>query len=359
MLVIAVLAGVVIAALVRMLLLMVGPTPHRVGLADPGHTFDQARVGDCLTWPPDSPDHVSIVGCTDPHRFEVAGAIGAIDAAHGTPIARTSHDQCRATVEDYLGSHYDPNGRFSVGVLSGPPAPRRVLCGLQLPGPDYAQLDFTGRVAELDQSKVWPTGTCLGIAEGSHQSTGIPVDCSQPHAMEVTGTVDLADKFSDAPPPDAQQGPLISDACTKITDAYLAPINLPTTTLTLTASTIPAQSWAAGSRKEACTIGAPRDKGSWATLAGSAKGTMSINGQSPPPRSAAAASPSATSAPSLTSSHTATQILPPAPHLSPGPSGATPPDPNAPPDAGSPDNPPSGPAPGPPTDSEPPAAPAP
>ena len=40
---------------------------------------------------------------------------------------------------------------------------RRLLCGLQLQGPNNQQLVFKGKVADVDQSKVWPAGTCLGI----------------------------------------------------------------------------------------------------------------------------------------------------------------------------------------------------
>ena len=99
---------------------------------------------------------------------------------------------------------YDPNGRFSVSLLwSGDKAwrqsgERRMLCGLQLPGPNNQQLAFQGKVADVDQSKVWPAGTCLGIDPATNQPTDIPVDCAAPHAMEVTGAVNLAEKFPGA-----------------------------------------------------------------------------------------------------------------------------------------------------------------
>ncbi len=100
---------------------------------------------------------------------------------------------------------------------------RRMLCGLQLPGADNQQIAFKGKVADLDQSKVWPAGTCLGIDPSTNQPTDAPVDCGAPHAMEVTGAVNLAEKFPGALPPDADQDAFIKDACTRMTDAYLAP----------------------------------------------------------------------------------------------------------------------------------------
>ena len=103
--------------------------------------------------------------------------------------------------------------------------------------------------------------------------------------MEVTGTVNLAEKFPDALPPEPEQDAFIKDACTRLTDAYLAPVQLRNTTLTLIYTTISLPSWSAGSRQVACSIGATLGNGGWATLVNSAKGPLLINGQ--PPGSAA------------------------------------------------------------------------
>jgi hypothetical protein len=101
--------------------------------------------------------------------------------------------------------------------------------------------------------------------------------------MEVTGAVNLAERFPDGLPPDAEQDAFIKDACTKMTDAYLAPIELRTTTLTLFYSTISPPRWAAGSRQVSCSIGATLGNGGWSTLVNSAKGELLINGQPPIP----------------------------------------------------------------------------
>jgi len=262
--------------------------------------FANAKAGSCLTWPDKNPDAASIVDCKDDHRFEVAESVDmrtypgteyGPDAAppSAARIQQISLEQCQPAVERYLGDKFDPNSRFTISMLwSGDKAwkqsgERRMLCGLQLPGADNQQLAFKGKVADLDQSKVWPAGTCLGIDPSTNQPTDAPVDCGAPHAMEVTGAVNLAEKFPGALPPDADQDAFIKDACTRMTDAYLAPIQLRTTTLTLIYSTISLPSWNAGSHQVSCSIGATLGNGGWATLINPAKGPLLINGMPPVP----------------------------------------------------------------------------
>ena len=263
-------------------------------------TFNHAKSGDCLNWPDRTPDSAEIVDCKDEHRFEVAESVDmrtfpgseyGPDAAPPSParIQQISQEQCSAAVKNYLGARFDPNSRFTVSMLwSGDKAwrqagERRMLCGLQLPGPNNQQLAFKGKVADVDQSKVWSAGTCLGIDPSTNQPTDIPVDCAAPHAMEVTGAVNLAEKFPQALPPEPDQDAFIKDACTRMTDAYLAPIQLRSTTLTLIYSTISLPSWSAGSHQVSCSIGATLGNGGWSTLLNSAKGPLMINGQPPVP----------------------------------------------------------------------------
>jgi hypothetical protein len=146
----------------------------------------------------------------------------------------------------------------------------------------------TSNVAELDPSKVWPAGTCLGIEPASGHPTGVPVDCSAPHAEEITGAANLAAAWPGPPPSQADQDAFIRNACTRATDAYLAPIALNTTGLTMIYNTVPLASWVAGSRQVSCGIGAPLggDRGS-ATLTGNAKGRLLIDGVAPVARPAA------------------------------------------------------------------------
>jgi predicted heme/steroid binding protein len=261
-------------------------------------TFDQAVSGTCLNWPEQVPDAAQVVDCKDEHRFEVAETIDmrafpgteyGPDAAPPSEarIKQISQEQCQAAARQYLGAKYDPNGRFSVSLVwSGDKAwrqanERRMLCGLQLAGPDNHQLAFAGKVADIDQSKIWPAGTCLGIDPATNQPTDIPVDCAKPHAMEVTGSVNLAEKFPGPVPPDGDQDQFVKDSCTQMTDAYLAPTALRKTTLTLIYSTISLPSWTAGSKQVSCSIGATLGNGGWSTLLNSAKGPLLINGQPP------------------------------------------------------------------------------
>ncbi|MBV9512874.1 MAG: septum formation family protein [Mycobacteriaceae bacterium] len=267
------------------------------GGSRPGQALDKARPGDCLNWPNKAPDQASIVDCKNDHRFEVASSVDmrtfpgseyGPNAAAPTAarIQQISQEQCQAAVERYLGAKYDPDSKFTIGMLwSGEKAwsqsgERRMLCGLQLPGAvnDQQQV-FKGRVADLDQSKIWQAGTCLGIDTTANQPTDIPVDCAGPHAMEVTGFVNVAEKFPGGPPAEADQDGYIKDACTRMTDAYLAPVQLRATTLTLTYNTISLPSWSAGSHEVACSVGATLGNGGWSTLVGSAKGPLLINGQ--------------------------------------------------------------------------------
>ncbi len=278
-----------------------GLTASTISLGPRGNeTFKHAAAGNCLNWPDRTPDEAQIVDCKDEHRFEVAESVdmrtfpGSEYGQDAAPpsiarIQQISQEQCSAAVKNYLGPRFDPNSRFTVSMLwSGDKAwrqsgERRMLCGLQLPGPNNQQVAFKGKVADVDQSKVWPAGTCLGIDPTTNQPTDIPTDCAAPHAMEVTGAVNLAEKFPAAAPAEPDQDSFIKDACTRMTDAYLAPIQLRSTTLTLIYSTISLPSWSAGSHQVSCSIGATLGNGGWSTLLNSAKGPLLINGQPPVP----------------------------------------------------------------------------
>lgn len=273
--------------------------PGAIALGPRGNdTFNHVKRGDCLNWPGRNPDAAQIVDCKDNHRFEVAQSVDmrtfpGSEYGPGAPppsverIKQISQEQCTPSVRNYLGSRYDPNGKFTIGLLwSGEKAwkqsgERRMLCGLQLLGPGDSQLESAGRAADVDQSKVWAPGTCLGIDAATNQPTDVPVDCAAPHAMEVTGAVNLAEKFPGALPPEGDQDNFIKDACTAMTDAYLAPVQLRSTTLALSYSTISLPSWSAGSHQVSCSIGATLGNGGWSTLVNSAKGPLMINGQPP------------------------------------------------------------------------------
>jgi predicted heme/steroid binding protein len=302
------LGGLLIAGLVTALPIA-GSGPGRLtGFIDPvpptgakgNDAFNHVSDGDCLMWPDRMPEAAAIVDCKDEHRFEVAESVDmrtfpgseyGPDAAppSAARIEQISREQCESAVRRYLGAKFDPNSKYIISMLwSGDKAwrqagERRMLCGLQLPGAGNQQVAIKGKVAESDQSKVWPDGTCLGIDPSTNQPTDIPVNCAAPHAMEVTGTVNLLGKFPGALPPEPEQDSFIKDACTRLTNAYLEPVQLRSTTLTLVYSTLSLPSWSAGSRDVACSIGATLGNGGWATLLNSAKGPLRINGQAPVP----------------------------------------------------------------------------
>jgi predicted heme/steroid binding protein len=296
------LGGLLIAGVLTAMPRGEGPiTPGAITLGLRGaETFGKAKGGDCLNWPERNPDGAEVVDCKGEHRFEVAESVDmrtfpgseyGPDAAPPSPsrIQQISQEQCQVAVRRYLGERFDPNSRFTVSMMwSGDKAwkqsgERRMLCGLQLPGANNSQLAFQGKVADVDQSKVWPAGTCLGIDPSTNQPTDIPVDCAGPHAMEVTGAVNVAEKFPNGLPPEPDQDAFVKDACTRMTDAFLAPIQLRSTTLTLVYSTISPPSWAAGSHQVSCSIGATLGNGGWSTLLNSARGPLQINGQPPVP----------------------------------------------------------------------------
>jgi len=296
------LGGLLIAGVLTAMPRGDGPiTPGAITLGLRGaETFSKSKSGDCLNWPERNPDAAEVVDCKGEHRFEVAESVDmrtfpgseyGPDAAPPSPsrIQQISQEQCQVAVRRYLGEHFDPNSRFTVSMMwAGDKAwrqsgERRMLCGVQLPGVNNSQLAFQGKVAEIDQSKVWPAGTCLGIDPATNQPTDIPVDCAGPHAMEVTGAVNVAEKFPAGLPPEPEQDAFIKDACTRMTDAYLAPIQLRSTTLTLIYSTISLPSWSAGSHQVSCSIGATLGNGGWSTLLNSARGPLQINGQPPVP----------------------------------------------------------------------------
>ena len=265
-----------------------------------------ATSGDCLTWPSGEPDRPAAVDCRGDHRFEVADAVeidtltdpsGADPAAH---LDRVFRDVCPAAVNRYLGSRFDPEGRFGVGLVWSPSGPQPqsgglLLCGLQLSHPG-ASSTFQGRVRDLDQSAIWPAGTCLGILDG--KGTDVPVDCASPHAMEITGAVSLADVFSGPPPAIAAQDGVVRDRCAATTEAYLPADSAAATSLTVRYTPISEASWAAGSRQVACRLGSAEPGDRWATLVGSARTGLLIDGQPaapapPPPTADVATAPDA------------------------------------------------------------------
>ncbi|BBX85722.1 septum formation family protein [Mycolicibacterium aubagnense] len=247
----ALLAAVLCAQLIAGLVAVAAVGPSAGSATDDDHTatvFRSAHAGNCLTWQPEPPQRPAFVQCSSPHLFEVVNSVEGDG----------DQESCAVSGRRYLGPHYDPNGRFAYGLLrsvgSGS-GPRLALCGLQLPGPNGQQLPFRGLVAEQDQSRVWPPGTCLGADMKGGQTGLVPVDCAEPHSVEAVGPIDLSAHFHDGPAPsDAAQEAVLRPACMTMATAYLAPKTLYANDLTLNYRPIGPSSWAAGSRQVLCAL---------------------------------------------------------------------------------------------------------
>ncbi len=275
-----------------------GDAPLKTGSAE-GPAFADAKAGTCLMWEDQANPEITQVDCAQPHLFEVVERVdlSKFPSSEFGPHAQVTDAQryamlrdsvCAPAADRYLGGKLDPSGRFTVGLIhpgekgwSG--GERTVLCGLQETGVDGTTFrPITGAVAGQDQSRVHAPGTCLGIKNGLPTD---PVDCATDHAVEVTGQVDLGQKFPDAWPSLEDQDTFLGDTCRKISEDYLGgPDALHNSTLTVYWNTQTLPSWLAGSRRVDCTVGFGKSEGSYAVLTGTAKGPLTIDGKPPEPQ---------------------------------------------------------------------------
>ncbi|MEV0947115.1 septum formation family protein [Rhodococcus sp. NPDC049939] len=265
-----------------------------------GVAFASATAGDCLDWTPStgSSDRTDVtkVDCSQEHRFEVTSGLdlSMYPGAEFGPgsrypgalrFASLRDEHCVPSVGNYLGAKFDPDGKFSVGLMfpseSGWGMGERTLrCGLQYSSADGTLQPFEGRVAEQDQSNIWDPGSCIGISQGVPTD---PVDCAQPHAFEVISVVDLATRFQGPMPSVEDQDEYLEDVCTQASNEYLDSAEaLRNKTLTLFWDNLQLDSWLAGSRQINCSIGKETADG-FSTVTGSAKGEILIDGVAPVP----------------------------------------------------------------------------
>lgn len=295
-------AGAIVAAVLSFML--AGNDHHSLSAHAPGApptgavagaAFGTAQPGDCLTWnKPDASD-LSKVDCGQKHLFEVAADIDlsaypGAEFGAGTKFpgvlrfAELKDQHCQPAVRRYMSGHFDPHGKFAVGLINpgqaGWAAGERTLrCGIQDSTSTGTLQPFTGSVIGQDQSRVLDSGLCVGINQNLPTD---PVDCATPHAFEVVSTVDLTPHFSDPPPADDAQDKAMSAICAKDSNAYLGGSDvLRNKTLTLFWDHIPPDSWLGGNRKLNCMIGKGGDQDGFAPITGSAKGDITINGRPP------------------------------------------------------------------------------
>ncbi|MFD3510405.1 septum formation family protein [Nocardia sp. NPDC058666] len=260
--------------------------------------FSKAAQGDCLTWSkPDRSDLVK-VNCGDKHLFEVAGVIDlsaypgrefATGTRHPDSLRMTElrDEHCVTAVQKYLGGRFDPRGKYMVNVMSPSPAgwgngDRTLRCGVQVGGTASSPAT-TGSIADpaTGQSKVHAVGTCLGINQNLPTD---PIDCAQPHSVEIVGTVDLGNHFTGGPPSEADQDKYVEAECNRLSSEYLgSPDAIRNKTLTMFFDVLEPTSWLAGSDQLDCWLGKGADREGFAPIVGSARGEILIDGQAPVP----------------------------------------------------------------------------
>jgi hypothetical protein len=264
----------------------------------------RAPAHSCLIWQrPDATD-AKVVNCAQPHLFEVTATVELQDfGAHAAFPDPASWQQlvaqhCTERTTQALANHFDPFGRFTVGAIKPSEAgwlrgDRTLRCGVQVAGRTGTLFPTTGSVLTQDQSDVHEPGTCLG---NDGKAVGDPVDCAQPHAVEVVGVVDLKKAFPAGYPDEAAQDRVLNAECTRLARDFAGgPTVVANKGLTLFWETLRAESWQAGSTRVDCRLGAfLPDRSGFAPVTGSVKGPVQIGKQ---PAAPAARNPGPAPAP--------------------------------------------------------------
>ena len=267
-----VMAGAFVGALAVLSMSMLFSWPVSVKssadtVADEAAAAFDSPSGTCLDWPNDAPQNMRRVPCAKPHTFEVTENvdIGKDYPASAPPPNAEGWQQvvtekCTAVGTKYLGGKLDPYGKYTVGALK-PNAEqwqngdRKLRCGLQRVTPSGKRLlPTTGSAADQDQSNVHDLGTCFALV--NKKEVGDPVDCSTEHSYEVVGSIDLSKTFPGAYPSEAKQLEKTVDLCPPVAAKYTGDKDLTALGLSLYSDTLKAESWAAGSRKVDCKVGA-------------------------------------------------------------------------------------------------------
>ncbi|WP_243866575.1 septum formation family protein [Actinophytocola oryzae] len=249
--------------------------------------------GTCLDWPNEAPQNMRRVPCKEPHTFEVTSNIEiASDYPSSAPPPNDAGwqqivtERCSEVGARYVGGTLDPYGKYTVGALK-PTADqwregdRKLRCGLQRVTPSGKRLlATTGTAAKQDQSNVHDPGTCFALV--NKQEVGDPVDCAKEHSYEVVGHVDLSQVFPGEYPSEDQQREKTVDLCPPVAAQYTGSKDLNALSLSLYSDTLKQESWAAGSRKVNCKVGALEPDGSLRPVRGSVKAQPAPKTSTPP-----------------------------------------------------------------------------
>ncbi|MBC3178180.1 septum formation family protein [Corynebacterium lujinxingii] len=250
-------------------------------------SFTTADAGSCLTWQVGQDGSISNfeqADCAGEHRFEVSlredlATYPTSEFGPEAPMpnqtrqAQLREELCGAATLRYLDGKYDPAGRYSIAPIL-PPADawengdRTMLCGLQETDRAGEPVLTSGKVADSDQARVFEAGQCVAI-DASNTLTA--VKCADPHQLEITSQVNLAEHFADRSPSVADQDKYLQDVCTQAAQDYLGgEEQLYRIALRPFWTTQSPASWEGGSRSVNCALMFSRPEGNFANLTGSA-----------------------------------------------------------------------------------------
>lgn len=227
-----------------------------------------AQAGSCLTWDGDEARDIREVPCDEPHLFEVTEVLDVAEDYPGTAAAPEldewqdiAEERCTQPAEAYLNEGLDPEGKFQVSAIfpneiDWQAGQRDLHCGLWHPAPGGELQELTGSVAGEDQSDVWDAGTCLAL---DGKAAGDPIDCAEPHAYEMIGTIDLSEEFESSYPTEDEQMEHLDTECTELADEYSGGMDLEEHDLIVAWDVREEDSWEAGSHRVNCKVGAMLD----------------------------------------------------------------------------------------------------
>jgi hypothetical protein len=267
-------------------------------LATPGpptsaHPILRSRdyvVGDCVTWdqvlnPLGEWEATSVVPCSRPHLFEVAGHVD-LSAGGDYPTDDGWRDmahtgECLRLDEKLLTHPFDSHGRFILTVIrptagSWSMGRRKVWCGISArketdhddEDQPWKLVPLTGSARGQDQTRLNPVGTCLP-RDPSTGKTRPPVPCGDPHSYEITGVVDIADRTAERPATTEEWARAVSTDCRRLAQSYLG--RAPDNRFRSVWFEIPVDSWAAGRRVAECGLAVYGPDGDRSAISGEAR----------------------------------------------------------------------------------------
>ncbi|HEX7165869.1 MAG TPA: septum formation family protein [Acidimicrobiales bacterium] len=247
-------------------------TPTSTTDRDPVRDHPVYEAGDCVTWDASAgggfESKSRAVPCDQPHFLEVTGSFVMKDMPYpkgeGWPKAFSS-STCYELAEAHLGALLDRYGAYDLTGLrptreEWAQGRRTVACGLARVPLERALVTattptaYTGAVSAADRHRHLPRGSCLGFdAMSGGIEAGVTVPCDKPHALEVTGHVDVSGRAQEFPGDDLSAWePLVGARCTELARSYAGAFRAPVTSAFLP---IEPESWKSGRRTVDCVIG--------------------------------------------------------------------------------------------------------